>query len=537
MHRMPGLIALTGILIGSAPLWAETVTERTETAAGITWTYTVNADDGGVTLTGANPASGQLTIPDTLGGLPVTVIGSSALLIKTELTYVSLPNTVTKILSSAFKGCSTLEGVDLPESLKTIGAYAFEKCESLEQIRLPDNLTELQSAAFRGCTNLKQIVIPDGITTISNSLLSGCTNLTTLVLPDTVTEISNYAFMDCSKLNWIDLPESLETIGSNVFENCESLEQIRLPDNLTKLQSAAFKGCVNLKQIVIPDKITKINSSLLSGCTSLTTVVLPASLETIYVTANDNNSHPFYNCPITTLIFRSSGVPTLDRKETYYYIHSYASNNLDCYTDTISIDEWKYIMSGTAANYTLRSLTNGAAIPGVALLDIVTANPGKSIKINLPTAGEATTNEQPLTEGAVACFDEIIGQSASSSAVTVTVTPYAFGISGIRAEANGDVIVTAEVTGISGDADRDGAVKFADGTDVVAVYHTTGADGRSLRQEAGRTRIDGGLSVKDRVEINLAGFLAAGGLGAGEGTHRLTVYATKPIGNTAASGE
>ena len=280
----------------------------------------------------------------------------------------------------------------------------------------------------------------------------------------------------------------------------------------------------------------QINSFLLSGCTSLTTVVLPASLETIYVTANNNNSHPFYACPIETLIFRSSGVPALERYSEDYYIHSYVNKNLVCYTDTVSIDKWRYRMSGIG-NYTLRSLTNGAAIPGTTLLEIITANPRKSFTINSPTSGAATTNGQPLSEGAIACFDGIMEQTTSGSDVTVTVTPYAFGISGIRAEANGDVIVTAEVTGISGDATRDDAVMFADGTDVVAVYHTTGADGSSLQKEAGRTYVKGELAVKDRVEILLKGFLAADGLGAAEGAHRLTVYATKPIANTAASGE
>lgn len=443
MHRMTCLIALTGILIEAHPLWAQTESKFTETADGITWTYTVNADDGGVTLTGADPASGQLTIPDTLGGRPVTAIGNSALSGKTELTHVTLPGTVTKIL--------------------------------------------------------------------------------------------HYAFTRCSKLKRIDLPDSLVTIQSCVFKDCTSLEQIRLPVNLSELQSAAFWGCVKLQQIVIPDNITKINSFLLSGCTSLTTVVLPASLKTIYVTANDNNSHPFYHCPITTLIFRSSDVPALERASEYYYIHSYVKD-LVCYTDTVSRDKWKSIMSGTG-NYTLCNLTNGTAIPGTTLLEIITANPGKSLTINPLTSGAATTNGQPLSEGAVACFDGIMAQTTSWTAVTVTVTPYAFGISGIRAEANGDVIVTAEVTGISGDATRDDAVMFADGTDVVAVYHTTGADGSSLQKEAGRTYVKGELAVKDRVEILLKGFLAADGLAAAEGAHRLTVYATKPIANTAASGE
>ena len=169
MHRMTCLIALTGILIEAHPLWAQTESKFTETADGITWAYTVNADDGGVTLTGADPASGQLTIPDTLGGRPVTAIGNSALLGKTELTHVTLPGTVTKILHYAFTGCSKLKRIDLPDSLVTIQSFVFKDCTSLEQIRLPVNLSELQSAAFWGCVKLQQIVIPDNITKINGA--------------------------------------------------------------------------------------------------------------------------------------------------------------------------------------------------------------------------------------------------------------------------------------------------------------------------------------------------------------------------------
>lgn len=491
MHRMVCLIALTGILIEAHPLWAQTESKSTETADRITWTYTVNDDDGGVTLIGADPASGQLTIPDTLGGCPVTAIGYQAFMKRTALTSVTIPEGVTELGTSVFNGCTGLTSVTLPDSLTTLGNYVFKKCSRLQSITLPNKVTTIGHQAFAECIGLQSVTIPDTVT----------------------------------------------SVGGMAFHGCTDLQSITFSDNVETLGDLAFQGCTSLGQVVLPDALEAIPAGLFSGCTSLTTVVLPASLKTICVTANNNSYHPFYACPIETLIFRSSGTPTLIRNDKFYYINSYVKENLVCYTDTDSKDKWKYIMSGEDGHYTLYRLTNGAAIPGTTLLEIITANLEKSFTINSPTSGAATTNGQPLSEGAIACFDGIMEQTTSGSDVTVTVTPYAFGISGVRAEANGDVIVTAEVTGISGDATRDDAVMFADGTDVVAVYHTTGADGSSLQKEAGRTYVKGELVVKDRVEILLKGFLAADGLGAAEGAHRLTVYATKPIANTAASGE
>lgn len=537
MHRMVCLIALTGILIEAHPLWAQTESKSTETTDGITWTYTVNADDGGVTLTGADPASGQLIIPDTLGSRPVTAIGYRAFAERTDLTSVTIPEGVTELGTSVFNGCTGLTSVTLPDSLTTLGNYVFKKCSSLQSITLPNKVTTIGQYAFVECAKLQSITIPDTVTSIENNTFQTCTNLQSIMIPDSVTSIGDYAFHGCTGLQSITIPGSVTSVGGMAFHGCKKLQSITFSDNVKTLGIFTFQECISLRQVILPDALEAIPDGLFSGCTSLTTVVLPASLKTIYVTANNNSYHPFYACPIETLIFRSSGTPTLIRNDKFYYINSYVKENLVCYTDTDSKDKWKYIMSGEDGHYTLYRLTNGAAIPGTTLLEIITANHGRSLTINPLTSGAATTNGQPLSEGAIACFDGIMEQTTSSSDVTVTVTPYAFGISGIRAEANGDVIVTAEVTGISGDATRDDAVMFADGTDVVAVYHTTGADGSSLQKEAGRTYVKGELVVKDRVEILLKGFLAADGLGAAEGAHRLTVYATKPIANTAASGE
>ena len=47
-----------------------------QTIDGVEWSYTV--DGANATVTGANPAEGNLVIPDTLGGAAVTAIGDEA---------------------------------------------------------------------------------------------------------------------------------------------------------------------------------------------------------------------------------------------------------------------------------------------------------------------------------------------------------------------------------------------------------------------------------------------------------------------------
>lgn len=79
----------------------------TQTVDGIAWTYFVS--DGAATISSIpEESTGDITIPSSLGGYPVTSIGGWA-----------------------FCNCSALMSVVFPESLTSIGDWAFEGCSSL----------------------------------------------------------------------------------------------------------------------------------------------------------------------------------------------------------------------------------------------------------------------------------------------------------------------------------------------------------------------------------------------------------------------
>ena len=76
----------------------------------ITEFFTYSSINGQVTISGYNGPS-VVTIPSTINGLPVITIGVEAFLNRYYLTSITIPNSVTRILSDAFKGCVSLTTV------------------------------------------------------------------------------------------------------------------------------------------------------------------------------------------------------------------------------------------------------------------------------------------------------------------------------------------------------------------------------------------------------------------------------------------
>src|SRR5205807_177513 len=61
-----------------------------------------SANNGVITITGYNGSGGDVNIPSTLSGLPVTSIGDGAFTSKNSITGVTIPDTVTSIGISSF---------------------------------------------------------------------------------------------------------------------------------------------------------------------------------------------------------------------------------------------------------------------------------------------------------------------------------------------------------------------------------------------------------------------------------------------------
>ncbi|MCQ2289411.1 MAG: leucine-rich repeat protein [Muribaculaceae bacterium] len=287
--------------------------------------YNINSNNQSVSVTNVDFSgtsySGDIVIPEEVAysgkTYPVTGIGMSAFSWATEVTSVSMPNTITNLGTYSFLGATGIKSIKIPESVITIdtdafrscaftevvipnnvtnigngafsenenlkkvvignsvthiGMEAFARCKSLTSVNIPASVTYLGETIFDDCTSLPAIVIPEGITSLSFAMFSGCHALSEVTLPSTLTKIGNYAFSLCKGLKAIDLPSSVSSIGSGAFSGCTSLESITIPDKVKVIERGTFKKCSSLESLTIPQNVQKVETEVFEECTSLKSV-------------------------------------------------------------------------------------------------------------------------------------------------------------------------------------------------------------------------------------------------------------------------
>ena len=154
--------------------------------------YEIKDDE--VIITGCDKkASGELTIPASIEGNPVTSIAREAFFQCVDLTSITVGNSVTSIGRSAFAGCISLTSITIGNSVTSIGGGAFGGCRSLTSITVPDGVTSIGESAFADCTNLTSITIPDSVTSIGGYAFYACDDLTAVTFLGDAPEIG-YGF-------------------------------------------------------------------------------------------------------------------------------------------------------------------------------------------------------------------------------------------------------------------------------------------------------------------------------------------------------
>ena len=169
---------------------------------------------------------------------------------------------VTKLLGNVFvESGSTLIGVSLPDSLTRIGSGAFSGCTGLTSITIPNSVTDIGQSAFSGCTGLTSIAIPNGVASVSQYTFDSCTSLISVNIPSSVTSIGYHAFFQCNQLASIIIPNGVTSIGQGAFSNCSKLSAVSIPQTVKDIGRSAFANCFSLKAVTIPNSVTSIGDN------------------------------------------------------------------------------------------------------------------------------------------------------------------------------------------------------------------------------------------------------------------------------------
>lgn len=311
------------MVLGIVPLSMFTASAATD---GVLM-YSVSGEEA--TIIGCDSdAVGDVIIPDTLGGYPVTAISLYA-----------------------FAECESITGVSIPDSVKKVGHYAFSDCVELKVVLIGKNVTEMGNNVFSNCTGLERFsvasdnpvyssdengvlynknktelliypasnlsatyTVAENVKTIADSTFAGSKNVKTIVIVDNVTTIGANAFLGSRSLETVVIGKGVTTIGGDAFEGCEKLTGISVsadntvycsdengvlynkakteiikypagnvkkaftvPAGIDTLRVLSFSNAVNLESVTIGKSVKTIGASAFYGCINITDVYYEGS--------------------------------------------------------------------------------------------------------------------------------------------------------------------------------------------------------------------------------------------------------------------
>lgn len=169
---------------------------------------------------------------------------------KTQLTSVTIPNSVTSIGREAFAGCEGITSLLIGNSVNYIGIEAFSRCMGLTELVLPNSLTDIDLGAFSACKGLTVITLPNSVITIGASAFSSCSALRNITLSNSLTSIGNYSFGYCTELTEVSLPNAVTTIGDGAFKGCSKLAYVLLGSGVNNIGNTIFGGCSQMRDLI-----------------------------------------------------------------------------------------------------------------------------------------------------------------------------------------------------------------------------------------------------------------------------------------------
>ena len=309
----------------------------------------INLEDGTVEITGYFGHEQEVSIPSTINGKKVTVIGEKSFAWQ-GIHKITLPEGITTIKYYAFSH-NCLKNVQLPSTLRYIGDDAFS-LNDIESLSFYDNVEYIGFGAFGGSN--WQNNLPDGMTIIGKCLYRFTDRNNTIkdvIIPDGIVSISPEAFSN-KMIQSVHIPDSVSKIGFSAFSYCTNLENVEISNNgynIKEIGQYAFhetkwfnkksdglvyignvlydvKGSLpEIDEFEIPERTVSITPNAFSFSANFKIVIIPGSISEIA-------PYAFDGCALTKIVIRE-GVQKID---TSAFASSY---NLEEITIPYSVKE------------------------------------------------------------------------------------------------------------------------------------------------------------------------------------------------------
>ena len=264
------------VLLAAASIAALTLRADEEAVGGYTWTYDVSGNAAEITAVSPTPTN-DVAIPSSLGGVPVTGIGTRALYGSRGLTGLVIPNSVANIGEKAFYGCRELEELTIGDGVTNIGTSAFTGCRSLKHVTIPQyvcsaSMKQIFPSAY---TSITHVAISSDVTSIKSGAFKGCADsvFDTASIPG-VTLVDGWAIGSIETLSGTLNLTGVRGIGAKAFYKCTGLTgTVVIPPGARGIGDSAFYGCTGITGVTIPASVASIGKSAFSGCKGLASIV------------------------------------------------------------------------------------------------------------------------------------------------------------------------------------------------------------------------------------------------------------------------
>lgn len=152
-----------------------------------------------------------------------------------------------------------------------IGDNAFIGC-SMSELTIPENVTKIGKSAFKGWQKLTKLVIPASVRSIGNEAFAGCTSLSEVRIEDGYGYLYTYVniFGECPLRDVyvgknVTYENSKDNLNSPFFEKT-TIKSVEFGNLMFKIETEMFKGCSALVSVTFGKGCDEIGNSAFGGC-------------------------------------------------------------------------------------------------------------------------------------------------------------------------------------------------------------------------------------------------------------------------------